>query len=221
MKTSYAVCFCLLVLLSSFCYPRNDYDSKIQRVERWEKRVNTERHSPEIVKNAIGVKPGMVIGEVGAGRGRYTVLLAEWVGKSGKVLANDIDKKALSFLKERCRRNNISNIETVLGEIDDPLLPEGKLDMVFMIWVYHMLDQPVPLLKKLRHSLKKGATLVIVDPPDEEIDREMEQMTGKKTDPNRPPIREKIENGGKAAGFELIKVDNCLPKDTIYILRVK
>jgi len=221
MKVTQAICIFLLVYFSTFCYAQSDYDSQVQRVERWEKRINSQRHPPEKVRKTIGVKSGMVIGEIGAGRGRYTVLLADWVGTEGKVFANDIDKNALVFLNERCRRNNISNIETVMGRVDDPRLPEGKLDMAFMIWVYHMLDQPIPLLKNLKSSLKPGASLVIIDPLDPEIDREMEQMTGKKTDPNRPTIRERIENGSKAAGFELIKVDSSLPKDTIYFLRVK
>ena len=56
----------------------------------WEKRAN-ERQSPEKVMDSIGLKPGMVIGEIGAGRGRYTVFLAKRVGETGKVYANDIN----------------------------------------------------------------------------------------------------------------------------------
>lgn len=212
-------------LLAVFSYANlfaqtGNYEVQSRRIEEWENKINEERQPPEKVMDAIGVKPGMIIGEVGAGRGRYTVHLARRVGNEGKILANDIDENALSYLRERCRRNNIQNIETILGKVDDPLFPEQSLDMVIMVWVYHMLEQPVPLLKNLRSSLKPGATVVILDPPDEEIDEEIKEIKGK-IDPDRPTIKERIEKGGAEAGFELVRIENFLPKDTIYILKVK
>ena len=134
------------------------------------------RQPPEKVMDAVGIKPGMVIGEIGAGRGRYTVHLAMRVGDSGKIYANDINDQALTYLRERCRRDRIENIETILGKVDDPLLPEGALDMVFMVWVYHMMEEPVAMLKSLLPSLKPGATVVIIDPVPEEVEEEKEQM---------------------------------------------
>lgn len=196
------------------------YETQSRRIEKREKRINQERQPPEKVMDAIGVKPGMVIGEVGAGRGRYTVHLARRIGNKGKVYANDIDEDALAYLRERCRRNNIPNIETILGDVDDPKLPAKSLDMVIMVWVYHMLDEPIPLMKNLRSSLKPGAAVVILDPPDEEIDAERESM-GEKLDPNRLTIKQRIEKECGEAGFELIRVDSFLPKDDIYILKVK
>jgi len=190
------------------------------RVEEWEKKINEERQPPEQVMDAIGLKPGMVIGEIGAGRGRYTVHLARRVGPAGKVYANDIDESALAFLRDRCRRNDIENIEIIMGEELDPRLPEKALDMVIMVWVYHMLDEPVPLMKNMKASLKPGATVVIIDPPDDEIDAEIKEMKGK-LDPNRPTIKERIVKRMGEAGFELVREETFLPKDTIYILQAK
>lgn len=212
-------------LLAVFSYANlfaqtGNYEVQSKRIEEWEKKINEERQPPEKVMDAIGVKPGMIIGEVGAGRGRYTVHLARRVGSEGKIYANDIDENSLSYLRERWRRNNIQNIKTILGKVDDPLFPEQSLDMVIMVWVFHMLEQPVLLLKNLKSSLKPGATVVILDPPDEEIDEEIKEIKGK-IDPDRPTIKERIEKGGAEAGFELVRIENFLPKDTIYILKVK
>ena len=200
---------------------QSTYESQHERVDRWEKRINEQRHPPKIVMKAIGIKSGMIIGEIGAGRGRYTVLLAKEVGKTGKIFANDIKESVLSYLQERCRLNNILNIKTILGKMNDPLLPKKTLDMAFMVWVFHMIEDPVPLMKNLKSSLKQGAPLIIIDPPDKEIDAEIEEMTGKKPDPNRLTIRQRIEKAAKEADYEVIKVDTSLPKDTIYTLQVK
>jgi ubiquinone/menaquinone biosynthesis C-methylase UbiE len=212
--------FSVLFISTIFISQTENYDTQSKRIEAWEKRINDERQPPEQVMDAIGVVPGMIIGEIGAGRGRYTVHLASRVGNEGKIYANDIDKDALEYLRQRCRHNNIQNIETILGEEVDPLFPEQTLDMAIMVWVYHMLDRPVPLLKNLKFGLKPGATLVILDPPDEEIDAEIKQMKGK-LDPDRLTIKERIETGADEAGFELVRMETFLPKDTIYILKIK
>jgi SAM-dependent methyltransferase len=190
------------------------------RREEWEKSINEKLQPPEKVMDAIGVKAGMTIGEIGAGHGRYTVHLARRVGSSGKIFANDIDKNALSVLRERCQRGNIVNVETILGKGNDPLFPEKSLDMAFMVWVFHGLDKPGTLFRNLKSSLKPGAPLVIVDPIDSEIDTERE-FVGEEINTNRPTIKERIEKAAGEAGFEIQRVETFLPKDYIFVLQIK
>lgn len=195
-------------------------EEQVKRVESWEKRMNDERQPPELVMDIMELKPGMVIGEVGAGRGRFTVHLSRRVGDSGKVYANDISEEALNFLRFRCDRDGIRNIDIIMGEEEDPLLPENSLDMIFMVWVFHMLEKPVPLMKNMIPSLKPGAPLIILAPPDYEIDEEIKEMKGK-LPPDRLTIRQRIEKAAADSGFELEKTDNSLPKDTFFFLKVK
>ncbi len=195
-------------------------DVESARQLEWENSINEKMQPPEKVMDAIGVGPGMTIGEIGAGHGRYTVHLARRVGSEGKVFANDIDGNALAILRQRCQKDNIVNIETVLGEETDPLFPKNSLDMAFMVWVFHGLDKPGPLMKNLKASLKSGAPLVIIDPVDSEIDMERE-FAGEKIDPDRPTIKQRIEKAAAEAGFEITRMETFLPKDYIFILEVK
>ena len=190
---------------------------QISLEEPWEVSIN-ERQPPVKVMQAIGVKPGMIIGEVGAGRGRYTVFLAKEAGLSGKVYANDIDELSLAYLRGRSRRLGITNIETITGIMDDPLFPEKSLDMAIMVLVYHMLENPDILLENIKKSLKPGGTLVILDPADKEIDREF-GIDRSKPDVKVPTIRERIDKSAKAAGYEVIRVETFLPSDLIFILK--
>jgi SAM-dependent methyltransferase len=130
--------------------------------DQWEERHNRAQ-PPGRVMDAIGVVPGMVIAEIGAGRGRYAVHMASRVGSEGKVYANDIDSDALAYIRERCERDGIGNIETILGKVDDPLLPEGMLDLVYVINSYHHFDDPVALLENVIPSLKPEGRLVIIE----------------------------------------------------------
>ena len=200
--------FCISILLVAV-FMATLLTGQQQSVEEWEKQT-FERQPPEKVMDAAGIKPGMVIGEVGAGRGRFTMHLARRVGNKGKIFANDIDAEGLSYLRERCQREGILNVEIILGEIDDPLLPEGTLDMVFMVWTYHFLDQPVAMLKKLLPALKPGGTVVLVEP-----------------DPIRGPggedhgiSPERMRREAEQAGFEVVRIEDFLPWDLIFILKI-
>lgn len=182
-----------------------------QTVEASERGTNAIQ-PPDKVMDAIGVKPGMVIGEVGAGRGRYTVHLAHRVGQTGKIYANDINEDALRHLRERCRRDETTNVEIIVGKVDDPLFPKASLDMVFMILTYHHLSRPVELLKNLIPSLKPGATVVIVDPDPEKYKT---RVSGESTSP------EKMRSDAAEAGFEIARTETFLSRDNIFILRLK
>jgi SAM-dependent methyltransferase len=182
-----------------------------QTVEAREKWIN-ERQPPARVMDAIGLKPGMVVGEVGAGRGRYTIHLAARVGPAGHVYANDINADGLAVLRERCRKDGLENVETILGSVDNPLFPKKSLDLVFMVLTYHHLARPVDLMKNLLPSLKPGATVVVIDPDPAK-------------DPGEPQSeytpREKIEREAAEAGFVIDRVETFLPRDGLFILKAR
>ncbi len=133
-----------------------------QDPDGWEAYQN-RLQPPETVLEAIGIREGMVVGEIGAGRGRYTTILAGAVGEKGHIYANDIDRNDLDYLELRCRRDSIPNISAIVGEENDPLLPVNELDMIFMVNVYHHLSDPVRIMQNAFPSLKAGGTLVIIE----------------------------------------------------------
>ena len=122
------------------------------QIEEWEKGLN-QRQPPIKIMDAIGLKQGMIIGEVGAGTGRMTMWLADRVGESGKVYANDIDRSALNHLRRRCKKDGFKNVEIVVGKMENPGFSTGALDVAFMINVYHHLADPVPIIRNIRPSM--------------------------------------------------------------------
>ena len=181
-----------------------------QTVEASEQGTNAVQ-PPDKVMDTAGVRPGMVIGEVGAGRGRFTVHLAHRVGETGRIYANDINQASLDHLRDRCRKDGIRNVEIIVGKEEDPLFPKATLDMIFLVLTYHHLRQPVALLKNIIPSLKPGATVVIVD-PDPARSRWQENET---TSP------EKMRREATEAGFEIARTETFLARENIFILRVK
>lgn len=166
---------------------------------------------PGQIMDAVGVRAGMRIGEAGAGEGYLTFHLARRVGDRGVVYANEISEGDLETISDRARREGVDNIVTVLGEIEDPLFPERDLDMVIMVYVLHHLDQPIEFLQNLEGYLKPGAPVVIIEKNHHtERSHPPQFMTGRQ-------VLETIEE----SGYELEKTETFLPRDTIYIYRVR
>jgi ubiquinone/menaquinone biosynthesis C-methylase UbiE len=200
----------LLYFLFSFSCITFSQQTRIP-VEPYEERANTQ-HKPKELMDIIGLKEGMVIADIGAGRGRMTVWFADRVGAKGKVYANDIDRSSLDYLENRCRKNNITNVKTILGKVDDPLLPAGEVDIAFMVSVYHHLEKPVELLKNTIPSLKDDGVLVIVERDPVKTGQISSESTS----------REDLIGKAAEAGYQFIKFDTALlERDNIYFFRVK
>jgi ubiquinone/menaquinone biosynthesis C-methylase UbiE len=164
---------------------------------------------PERLMDSLGVKPGMIIGEAGAGRGYFTFWLSKRVGETGKVYANDIDEGVLRSIRNRCNREGIENIETIVGEVEDPLFPQHQMDMVVMMYVFHDLEKPVAFMKNVKRALKPGAHVGIIDrdPDKYSVDRYHFLTKGK--------ILKYLDQ----AGYEIVEIETFLERENVYICR--
>lgn len=177
----------------------------------WEEKWN-RRQPPDSVMDAMGIVPGMVVAEIGAGRGRYAVLVAARVGSTGTVYAEDIDNEKLEYVKFRCERDGITNIETIHGEVTDPLLPAGSCDVVFCINTYHHIEQPVPLLRNAIPALKPAGRLVVIE---HSTEKALEVgFEGHCTPPDS------VLSNARQAGYECVERHSFLELDEIYVFKV-
>ncbi len=188
---------CILVM--PILLSAQEYDWAAIDEEAFEKTQPTEK-----IMDIIGIKAGMFVAEVGAGGGRVAVRVARRVGPGGRVYANDITDSAIAYMRQRIQRENIQNIEVVKGTLTDPLLPKGKLDVVYMTFTYRHLDKPAEVLKNIGPSLKPGGVLAIIDSKNY----------------NRDPSTNKILKNAGLAGFKLTKLETSLPEDDIYLFHV-
>jgi len=118
---------------------------------------------PDEVMRALAIAPGAHVADIGAGGGYFTFRFARAVGASGRVYAVDIDEEMLRRLSERARRDSLTNIETVLAAPDDPTLPAGSVDLIFLCNTYHHLDNHTDYFRRLRGALRPGGRVAIVE----------------------------------------------------------
>jgi SAM-dependent methyltransferase len=149
----------------------HDHDARashsFEDVERWvavfESPERAAWQKPAEIPGAIGVKPGMVVADIGAGTGYFVPHLSRAVGPGGKVLAVDIEPNLVDYMTKRFERERLSNATAVLAEPHDPKLPEAGVDRVFICNTWHHIDDRLSYLARLAGALKPGGLLAVVD----------------------------------------------------------
>jgi len=178
----------------------------------WLDRPEREaEEAPDQALDALGIRAGMVLADVGAGTGYMSLRMARRVGPTGKVYANDLQPEMLQKLRAKSQREKLSNVETVQGTESDPKLPPNTMDLVLLVDVYHEFSQPQAMLDKIRESLKPDGRLVLLE--------------YRKEDP-RVPIRPEhkmsvaeVKTEVEAEGYKLDQVIEKLPRQHIIIFR--
>ncbi len=130
----------------------------------WLVRDSREREEDcRTLLKMLDVKPGQTVCDMGCGNGFYTLKLARLVGPRGTVLAVDIQQEMLRLLQERAADQKIDNIQLVLGGVADPHLPEGKVDLILCVDVYHEFSHPVQMLSEIRKALSPHGRVALVE----------------------------------------------------------
>jgi ubiquinone/menaquinone biosynthesis C-methylase UbiE len=153
----------------------------------------------DAVLSKLALVPGMVVADIGAGSGLFSRPLAKAVAPGGKVYAVDIQQDLLDHIDQRNKDENIGNIQTVLGEYDDPKLPVRNVDLAFINDVLHHIQHRGVYLKALGTYMKPGGRIAII---------EMDKNDPKTSHRNQPELlvaREEIMQWMSDARFKLVQ----------------
>ena len=159
-----------------------------------DKRLQIDR-----VMDLLAIKPGVTVADIGAGGGWFSIRAARRVAPGGRVIAEDINPKAIDSIRQRARREHLDNIEPLLGTPDDPKLSPNSLDAALMLKVYHEIARPQPLLANLRAALKPGARFGIIDRNGNGADHGLQESI----------LRAEVEHAGfrQVARYDFTKAD--------------
>ena len=116
---------------------------------------------PHEVIQALALKPGAVVADIGAGTGYFAVRLAN-MAPGGRVYGVDVEPDMVKYLAERAKRESRANLVAIAGAPDDARLPE-KVDLALLVDVFHHIDERSRYFRKLRASLKPGGRVAIID----------------------------------------------------------
>ena len=169
-----------------------------------------EEQRPDEIVRTMGLRPGAVVADLGAGTGYFTRRLAKAVGQSGRVYAVDIQPEMLRHLKENIEKAGIRNVVPVLGESDDPNLPRGSLDWILLVDVYHELQQPKAMLAKMREALNRTGKIALVE-------YRLEGLTALHVREEHRMSKEQVLAEWEPAGFRLVTLHEFLPVQHFFV----
>lgn len=172
---------------------------------------NREEATDRVLEQ-LDLKNGMVVCDMGCGNGYYALRIARQVAPDGEVLAVDIQPEMLQMLRARAARAGVEVVRPILGEVDDPNLPEGEVDLVLMADVYHEFSHPESMLWAIRRSLKPEGVVALLEYREEDPAVPIK--------PLHKMSKRQIMKEYEANGFKLVREYDGLPwQHLMYLAR--
>ena len=151
----------VLILLSGGSYAQDPWKD-IYKESAWEQRDTWQRANDIIGK--LNIKQGSKVADIGCHEGYFTLKLAKVVGTEGKVYAVDVSSDKIEKPKKHLEERNVSNVNVIVGEENNPHLPTLTLDAVLIVDTYHEMDEHHAILQAIKKALKPKGKLVICEP---------------------------------------------------------
>ncbi len=133
-----------------------------QAADWLERPQRTHEEMPDEVVANLGLRPTDVVGDIGAGSGYFSFRMARLLTE-GKVLAVDIQPEMLALIEERKEKDGVTNVEGILGEIDNTHLPAASVDLVLLVDAYHEFSHPWEMMSSIVSALKPGGRVVFLE----------------------------------------------------------
>ena len=167
---------------------------------------------PDAMLAMMGLEDGDVVADIGAGSGFFTRRMARLVAPTGTVYAVDIQPEMLEILQGYVEEEGVTGVVPVLSEFDDPKLPEGEIDWILLVDVYHEFGNHEAMLAKMRQALKRDGRVAL-------LEYRVEDGTGDHIrGDHRMSARQVLSEWGPA-GFDLVELHEFLPSQHLFIFR--
>ena len=177
----------------------------------WLERPAREREErPQLVLDAMQLREGDAVAEIGAGTGYFARRIARAVGPRGVVYANDIQSEMLDLMRTYAAREKLTNIRPILGTEADPKLPANTLDWILLVDVYHEFQQPQPMLARMREALKPTGRVMLVE-------YRGDGTTARHIRPEHRMTKEQVLQEWTPAGYRLESISEALPSQRMFI----
>ena len=134
-----------------------------------DEKTRDQQREAERVMDYLGIRAGVWVADIGAGRGYYTIRVARRQGRARTIYATDVNPEYLRQLQARLEEERIDAVKLVLGAPRDPKLPPSSVDVAILAHVYHEIENPYEFMYRLWPSLAPGARVGII-----EVDRPTE-----------------------------------------------
>jgi arsenite methyltransferase len=188
-------------------HPHERMPNVMEYLDRLDRPERDQEQKPAQVVDALGLKPGMRVADLGAGSGYFTRRFVEAVTETGKVYVIDVEPEALKYVEESLvRMHRPYEAEFIVARPDNPKIPFESVDIIFVCNTYHHLEDRTVYFRNTKSSLKLGGRIAIVD-------YYHDDRSGELGFPKRHLVaRDTVVEEMTGAGYRLVKEHTFLPK---------
>jgi ubiquinone/menaquinone biosynthesis C-methylase UbiE len=188
-------------------HQRERMPNVMEYLDRLDRPERDQDQKPAQVVEALELKPGMSVADLGSGSGYFTRRFLEAVTETGKVYAIDVEPEALKYVEESLvHMHRPYTAEFILARPDNPKLPAESVDLIFVCNTYHHLEDRTTYVRNVKSALKPGGRIAIVD-------FYHDARSGELGFPKKHLVpRETVIEEFNAAGYKLLKEHTFLPK---------
>ena len=160
---------------------------------------------PERVIESLGLRPGQRVAEIGAGGGYWLPFLSGAVGPAGTVYAVEVEAELVEKLRAFREEEELDNVEVILGRYEDPLLPDGQVDVAIILKTYHHIEGRVAYFARLRTDLAPGGRVAHLDDRDD-LSAPLRWLTGEGHTSNAAEMDAEMKGAGyrKLESFDFL-----------------
>lgn len=115
------------------------------------------------ILDAMHLKPGMAVADIGAGSGLLARMVVQRVGSTGTVYAVDIAKNMIDRIATQAAKDGIANLKPILGDPHSPKLPANCCDLIYIVDSYHHFEYPSDMLSEIMKALRPDGVLMVID----------------------------------------------------------
>jgi predicted methyltransferase len=182
-----------------------------QRAPTSDELRDAEHDVPHLAA-VLDLKPGMTVADVGAGMGAMTIVMARWLGPTGRLFASDVAETALTALRDTKAREHLETVTVVPGAAGATNLPDGCCDAIWLRDVYHHVTEPADFNRSLLASLRPGGRLAIIDFRPESGSQAPKGLPADRTGHGITPSI--VEREVRAAGFVHVRTIDAWPPES-------
>lgn len=181
----------------------------------WLEREGRETEErTDLLLELLPLEPGDLAVDLGCGSGYFARRMAARVGEAGRVLCVDIQPQMLEIARRLAQSEGIENIEYVLADEDDPHLPDGEVDLILLVDVYHELREPGTLLERMRRALRPTGIAALAEYRAEGDSARHIKVA------HRMSVAQ-VKKEWEPAGFELAELIEELPTQHLFFFRAR
>ncbi len=211
-RRTFAVFLLCGVMTSAVTFAQHGQDQRRptdikEYLEQLDRPERDQEQKPSQVVDALGLKPGMAVADLGSGSGYFTRRFVEAVTETGMVYASDVEQEMLTYAKESLVHLHIPfTAEFILARPDSPKLPLDSVDLIFVCNTFHHLENRATYFSNVKSSLKPGGRVAI-------IDFYHDERSGNLGFPKHHLVqRETVVEEMTKAGYKLLREHGFLPR---------